>query len=142
MKMNGISRRTRSIAELDAANPPAIAVPEPLALPDARRILDIGRSAVIAVSRAIIARPVIVALGGDCAANNGAADHSGGDASSNPAAARFSRLGRCHGRNSQRGDGSEGHQCLPHGFTFLMEQRTANKRSPSSESSTFRLNDQ
>ena len=31
---------------------------------------------------------------------------------------------RCrHGRNGQGGDGSEGHQCFPHGFTFLMEQR-------------------
>jgi hypothetical protein len=27
-----------------------------------------------------------------------------------------------HGRNSQRGDGSQCHQCLLHGLTFLVEQ--------------------
>ena len=54
-------------------------------------------------------------------ADNGAAEQSGRDTRGNPAVARFGNLRRCHGRNSQRGDGSERHQCLLHGFTFLLE---------------------
>jgi hypothetical protein len=61
MKVNG------SVANPDTANPPAITVPEALALHIAGRTIagvgDIGRTtAVIAISRTIIAGPVITVL--------------------------------------------------------------------------------
>ena len=116
MKMNGL------IANPNAANPPTIAVPEPLALPEAAGRRDIGWTAVIAVSRTIITRPVIVAvLGCDRAADNGATEQSGGYAGGD-AALRLGGSRRSHGRNSQGRGGSEGHKYFRHRFTFLIEQ--------------------
>src|SRR5256885_1046523 len=90
MKMNGYLA-----ANLDAADPPAITVPEALALPitGAGRIGHVGRRAVIVVAlrRIVVARTVIIAgaviavLRGDRAANDGAADQAGRDARGNAA---------------------------------------------------------
>src|SRR3954465_14325319 len=101
-------------ANPDAANPPAVAIPEALPLPIATVILgDIGRSAaVIAVTR-----PVVIAGPGKRAADDSAADQTGCPTGGDPAAAGFGSLRRRHGRHSKRGDSSERHQCLPHGFT-------------------------
>src|SRR5450755_1442530 len=117
-----------SAANPDAANPPAIAIPETLPLPVAAAIGvvgHIGRTAVIAVTGSVVAGTVIAGTG-QRAANNGAADHSGGH--TGDPALRLGRSGHHHGRNSQGGDGSECHQCLPHGVTFLNE-RSADKQS-------------
>ena len=122
-KMNG------SAANPHAANPPAIAVPETLSLPDAVIISDIGRTAVIAVtgSIAIVAGPII-ARAGKRATDDGAADQSAGYSSAKTPL-RMGGRGRRHGRNSQGGDSSECHQCFPHGFTFLIKQGQRIKRS-------------
>lgn len=72
--MNG-----KSAADSDAANPPAIAVPEPLPLPDAAAIIIIGDIArtVIAVAGSRVVAGAIIARGGQRAADDGAADHAG-----------------------------------------------------------------
>src|SRR6266567_4115865 len=77
MKMNG-----SLIANPDAADPPAITIPEPLPLPDAgfavAGIDHIGRAA---IAGSIIARAVIVAvLRSNRAADNGTAEQAGCDA--------------------------------------------------------------
>ena len=110
-KMNG------SAANPDAADPPAVAVPESLPLPDAAAIIvvgDIGRTAV-AVTGSIIAGAIsVIARAGKRAADDSAADDSGGDSSAN-AALRLGGSGCRDGRNGQGGDGRECHQCFPHG---------------------------
>src|SRR5450631_401872 len=112
-----------SAANPDAADPPAIAVPEALPLPDAAAIIvvgDIGRTA-IAVAGSIVAGAVIAVGRGKRAADDGAADHAGSKTGAKTPL-RMSRRGCRDGRNGQAGDGSECHQCFPHGFTFLFEQ--------------------
>src|SRR5260370_39533156 len=135
-KMNG-----RLAADPHAANPPAIAVPETLPLPDAIIIIcDIGRTAVITVTWSIIARPVSIIAGArKRAAHDGPADQSGSDAGGNPAAAGFGGCGRRHGRNSEGGDGSECHQFRLHDVTFLKRARTADKAARRGKSSICRL---
>src|SRR5258706_1834241 len=96
-----------STANPHPANPPAIAVPEALSLPDAVVIRDIGRTAVIAVAGSIITGSIpIIARAGKRAANDGAADQSGSDAGGNPPATGFGGLGQCHCRYGERGDGN------------------------------------
>src|SRR5579864_8692256 len=78
----------RSAANPHVANPPAIAIPEALPLPvTAIRISrDIGRSTVVAIAGAVIARSISVRIRtigsigtcGDGAADDGAADDPAG----------------------------------------------------------------
>src|SRR5439155_20503979 len=105
-----------SAATPNPANPPSIAVPETLSLPDAVVVRDIGRAAaIIAVTGSIVAGPIsIIARTGKRATYDGPADQSGSDAGGNPAAAGFGGLGQRHGRNGEGGDGSECHQFLLH----------------------------
>src|SRR5260221_7806938 len=109
-----------SAANPHAANPPAIAVPEPLPLPVAATIVigHIGGAAVIAVAGSIVAGAIIIAGACDRAADDGATDDSSCQTGAKTSL-RMGRRGCRHGRNSQGGDGSECHQCLSHGFTFL-----------------------
>src|SRR5882724_6237069 len=126
-KMNVCNEDERSsAANPHAAKTPAIAVPETLALPVAAAVIvvgDIGRTAVIAVTRTVVAWSVsVIARTGERAADNGAADNSGSDTCANSPL----RMGRCgcgHGGNSESGDGSKCHQCLLHGVTFLIRGR-------------------
>src|SRR5437899_11667028 len=117
MKMNG-----SLVANPDAADAPAITIPEPLPLPDTgfavAGIDDIGRAAAV-IARGIIARAVVAVLRSDRAADNGAADQSGRDACRDTAL-RMGGSRDCHGRNGQRGGSTERHQCLLHGLTFLV----------------------
>ena len=134
------------VANPDAANAPAIAVPEALALPDAIRAVagigDIGWAAIIARGRSVIAGSAVIAvLGGDRAANNGATDQSRSDACGN-ATLRLGGSRDGYRRNRQSGDGNQRHQCFLHGLTFLMEQKDSGKAVCRSESSIFRANDQ
>src|SRR5689334_21460499 len=80
-KVNGCSL-VGSAADPHAAEAPAIAVPEALALPVAAAVAgigDIARTAVIAIARAIITRSVVVGARGDRAANDRAPDQPGGN---------------------------------------------------------------
>src|SRR5579871_179046 len=116
MNLNG---STGLSADADAAHPPAIAVPEPLALPVARTIRATGiAGAVVAVTGAVIAVGAVVRVR-DRAANNGAAEQSEADARTPTAAPPGMRRGRR--RNGQRGDRNERHQRLLHGSPFLNE---------------------
>jgi hypothetical protein len=106
-----------SAANPDAADPPAIAVPESLPLPDTAAIVIVGDIGwpTVAVTGSIVAGAIsIIARAGERAADDGAADDSGGDSSPN-AALRMGGSGRRDGRNGQGGDGRECHQCFPHG---------------------------
>jgi len=70
-------------ANPDAANPPAVAVPEALPLPIATAIIvvgDIARAAVITIT---VTRPVIAGAG-KRAAHDGAADYAGRYACAKP----------------------------------------------------------
>src|SRR5689334_18700648 len=117
MKMNG-----SLVANPDVADPPAITIPEPLPLPDAgfavAGIDDVRRAAAIVAGR-IIPWAVIAVLRGDRAADDGAAKQSGRDACRDTAL-RMGGSRDCHGRNGQCGGGTERHQCLLHGLTFLV----------------------
>src|SRR5882672_8837679 len=118
MKVNGLA------ADSHAAHPPAIAVPEALALPvaGATGATDIGRPAVIAVARTVIARTVagtvIIRARRDRAADDGASEQASRDTH---AEAALGLCGTGHGRNRKRGDGGSCHQCLSHAVTFLRE---------------------
>src|SRR6185436_12921611 len=86
------ARKTRQtkrtlIANPDAADPPAIAVPEALPLPDTvRSVAGIDHIGPAAISGTIIARAVIITvLGSDRAADDGATDQSCGDTCCNTA---------------------------------------------------------
>src|SRR5262245_26899285 len=134
----GFNEDERSLpADPDTSDPPAIAVPEALALPvaGAGGVGHIGRRAVIVVAlrriaRVVITRAVIVAgavivvLRGDRAADDGAADQPGRHARGNAALGMSGGGGR-DDRNGQRGDGGKRRQRLSHGFTFPVEQMTA-----------------
>src|SRR5450432_4665799 len=102
-----------SAADPDVANPPAIAVPEALPLPGAAAIIvirDVGRPAVIAVTRSIITVAGAVAVRrGQRAADDGAADDAGRQTNAQ-AALGMGGGRRCDGRNREGGDGSECHQ--------------------------------
>src|SRR5579859_227079 len=112
-----------SAAHPDAAKPPSIAIPEALPLPvtTVRVSRHIGWSAVISVTGSIVARSISIRsirAGCDRAANDGAADQPAGDGRADTALGMGWRY--CS-RNGQRGDGSQCHQSLPHGITFLIE---------------------
>jgi len=99
------ARKTRQtkrtlIANPDAADPPAIAVPEALPLPDTvRSVAGIDHIGPAAISGTIIARAVIITvLGGDRAADDGATDQSCGDTCCNTAL-RMGGGGDRHSRN-------------------------------------------
>ena len=133
-KMNGL------LADPHAAEPPGITVPEALALPVARAVTgtgDIGRRAVIAITRSIIARAVI-ARTSERAANDCAANNASRNCGANAALGVGRR--RRHSRDRKRRDGCESHQHFPHGFTFLIEQRQHLKQSAIVKGSIFRLN--
>ena len=77
-----VTKMNASAANLDAANPPAIAVPEALPLPVAagcRR--DIGRAAIVTVAGSIIAGSVsiIARAGSNRTADDGSADQPASD---------------------------------------------------------------
>src|ERR1700722_2977458 len=100
-----VTKMNVSAANLHAANPPGVAIPEALALPVAatgsgsgRR--DIGRATVIAVAGSVVtgAVSVIARAGSNRAADDGAADQSAGDSGAQ-VALRVGRGGRSHGRN-------------------------------------------
>src|SRR5882724_2468616 len=130
-----------SAANPHAANPPAVTIPEPLPLPVAVVIVAaIGRRTVIAVAGSVIARPIIAGAR-KRAADDGAAD----DAASHRCAETalcVSRGGGSQSRNGQGCGGCESHQCLPHGFTFLIRKDSGELRSVIGEGSIPRLNAQ
>src|SRR5712675_1128446 len=102
-----------SAAHPDTANPPAIAVPETLPLPDAAAVIVVsdvgGATTIIAIAWAIIARAVIISGASERTADDGAANHAGSETSAKTAL-RVGRSGRRNGRNSQGGDGGQRHQ--------------------------------
>src|SRR5207245_2988308 len=126
-KVNGLA------ADSHAVHPPAIAVPEALALPvagAANGAADVGRPAVVAVARSVIARTVVVGTviiraRRDRTADNGASKQAGRDTH---AEAALGLRGRGHGRNRERGDGGSCHQCLSHAVTFLREAKSQDPR--------------
>src|SRR5262249_15448317 len=88
-----------SAADADAAYPPTIAVPEPLALPVAGTIRAAGiAGTVIAVARAVIAVGVVGVR--DRAADNGAAQQAQADTRA-PAPAAAPGMRRCRRRNGR-----------------------------------------
>src|SRR5665213_3759194 len=90
------------VADPDAAQTPAVAVPDPLAAPPAvRTVIDRGRRAIVVAGTAVIA--VLRGDAADDGAGREAPDDAGGDAS----AARFGRLRSGHGRDRQGRGGCE-----------------------------------
>src|SRR5580698_8523934 len=155
MKLNG------SAADAHATVAPIIAVPEALTLPVAGRTRRIAASGIgrpvrsrSVVPGSIVPGPIVIGARRDCAADNGAAEQSGGNTDPD-ATLRMGRRGRRDGRDGQGGGGSKCYQCFPHGITFprsrshvpdLTTPRRLKRDSRTSvrlwQSSTFHLNDQ
>src|SRR6201991_1642619 len=123
-------KAVRSVANLDAAHPPGITIPEPLTLPIAGGTCGIGRPAVVTRTA------IIAVLRCNRAADDGAADQSGRNARGH-AALRMSRSRRRQGRNSQGGSGRDGHQCSLHGFTSFMKALDRESGLPADKVSYF-----
>src|SRR6185437_2754995 len=135
MLLNGL------LANPHVAGCPAIAVPVALTLPVTLAVgaAGIARAAIVAIAGAVIA--VRIGVGGDRAADDGAAKQAEADARAPAAAPGIS--GRSH-RNRQRGRSHNGHQCLLHGYPLVTNSREGLERKAfhCSESSTLPLNAQ
>src|ERR1700688_23589 len=121
MKLNG------SAADAHATVAPIIAVPEALTLPVAGRTRRVAASGIgrpvrsrpvrsTVVPGSIVSGPVVIGARRDRAADDGAAEQSGGNTDPD-AALRIGRRRRRNGRDGQGGGGSKCYQCFPHGIT-------------------------